>query len=86
MRLEALTVLPRAFIASASNVVAGQLDVTCTVARRLERNLVRLKEAVPAWRSDDILRFVNRLSDFLFILARYVEEGKHVTLNYDEVV
>lgn len=81
-RLEERTPLPHAFIASASTTVSAQIDIACTVARRLERNIVRLKEACPAFREEDILRYINRLSDFLFILARYVEDGAHHTVDY----
>jgi cob(I)alamin adenosyltransferase len=81
-RLEEKTKLPPQFIVSATTRLAAQLDITCTVARRLERNVVRLKEAVPEWRADAIIPFLNRLSDCLFILARYVEAGRHETVDY----
>ncbi|MDX9975235.1 MAG: ATP:cob(I)alamin adenosyltransferase [FCB group bacterium] len=82
LRIEALTKLPHAFIVSAANELAAQIDVTCTVARRLERAVVRLKEAVPEWRSDDIMVFLNRLSDYLYMLARYLENGQHISVDY----
>lgn len=81
-RLENETPLPRAFIAAASNPAAAWADLTATVARTLERNLVRLKEAEPAFEAEAILAYVNRLSDFLFILARRLEEGRHQTVDY----
>ena len=48
------------FILPGGNLVSAQCHVARTVARRAER------PAEPV-----ILRFVNRLSDLLFILARY---------------
>jgi len=80
--LEAKITLPRSFIVSASNVLAAQADVTATVCRELERSLVALKEAIPAFEERVILAFVNRLSDFLYIVARVLEEGQHVPVDY----
>ena len=80
--LEEQTPLPHSFIVSASNALSGQVDIACTVVRRLERNLVRLKEQVPEFQADDLFMFVNRLSDFLYMLARKIEHPTHVTVDY----
>ncbi len=85
-RLEAALQLPNAFIVSASNPVAAQIDITATVARGLERNLVRLKEAVPAFHAEPLLAFSNRLSDYLYVLARYLEDGHHQVVDYNKVL
>jgi cob(I)alamin adenosyltransferase len=82
MRLEERTPLPRAFIVSAANTLAAQVDITCTVARRLERHVVRLRELMPGFQSAEILMFLNRLSDFLYVLARSLEHPRHVTVDY----
>lgn len=82
MRLEAETPLPRAFIAGAATLPAAQADIACTVARRFERSLVRLKEAVPEFEAAVLLAFANRLSDFLFILARHLEQETHEIVDY----
>ncbi len=74
--------LPPAFIVSASTPLAAEIDVLATVARRFERSLVRLTEAIPEWQPEALLRFANRLSDCLFILARYVEDGNHIPVDY----
>lgn len=84
-RLEAAITLPRAFIACAGNVLAAQADIAATVARQLEREVVRLKAEVPAFDDAVILPFVNRVSDYLYILARYLEEGQHVPVDYSVV-
>ena len=39
-------------------------------------------EAAPEFTADSILPFVNRLSDFLFMLARTIEDGQHITVDY----
>lgn len=81
-RLEGHLELPRAFIASASNRLAARIDVVTTEVRSLERSVVRLREAEPKFDAATILVFVNRLSDYLYILARYVEQGRHSPVDY----
>lgn len=81
-RLEAGLELPRAFIVSATSTLAGQADVACTVARRLEREFVRLTETFPDFDAALELSFLNRLSDYLFILARYIEAPAHEAVDY----
>jgi len=81
-RLEADIDLSKAFIVSASNPLAAQADITATTARALERSLVRLKEAEPKLETVVLFPLVNRLSDYLFILARYLERGKHLPVDY----
>ena len=81
-RLEANLTMPRMFIASAATPLAALADIACTTARRLERNLVRLREAEPAFDAEHILRFVNRLSDFLYILARTLDGDTHIPVDY----
>lgn len=59
----------RKFIIPGGSELSARLDVARTVARKLERDLVRFsKEKVLR---KEVLQFVNRLSSFLFALARY---------------
>jgi cob(I)alamin adenosyltransferase len=81
-RIEERVKLPRQFIASAANTLAGEVDVLVTVVRRLERAIVCMKEAAPEFDASSILVFVNRLSDTLYMLARSFEQGKHVSVDY----
>ncbi|MFT4073404.1 MAG: cob(I)yrinic acid a,c-diamide adenosyltransferase [Dysgonamonadaceae bacterium] len=57
------------FVLPGGNVVSAHLQMARTFARRAERRLWTLnrQDEVP----DLILRFVNRLSDLLFTMARY---------------
>ncbi len=59
----------RAFILPGGSPAAAQLHVARTVCRRAEREAVAAArtEVIP----DAALRFLNRLSDHLFVLARY---------------
>ncbi len=52
---------------------AAQLHLARTVVRRAERDMVALRAAGEAV-SDTAVRYVNRLSDFLFVAARYVND------------
>jgi cob(I)alamin adenosyltransferase len=58
----------RGFIIPGSNPVSAKLDIARTVCRRAERRLVALDraEGVP----NSVCRYLNRLSDLLFMLAR----------------
>jgi len=58
------------FVLPAGCEPAVRLHVARTVVRRAERRILDLVEAEPV--DSDVLAFVNRLSDLLFIAARYV--------------
>jgi cob(I)alamin adenosyltransferase len=82
-RLELMTPLPHAFIVSASNLAAATADVTATVARQFERRLVALHESMPEFACEDLLIFANRISDYLYILARRLDDGRFQTVDYN---
>jgi len=61
------------FIYPGETVVSAQIDVGRTIIRRAERKAGRLKmESLIA--NDEILRYLNRLADMLFVLARFEEQ------------
>ena len=63
--------LPPRFIVSRSvRRRRGAIDLARTLTRDAERRIVALSETEPP-KNDNVLRYVNRLSDLLFILARY---------------
>jgi cob(I)alamin adenosyltransferase len=55
-----------------SCVVSASLDVARTTARRAERRVVALHEAGQLDNAEIII-FLNRLSDLLWLFARWVE-------------
>jgi cob(I)alamin adenosyltransferase len=67
------TVLPplRNFILPGGTVTAAQLHFARAVCRRAERRLVALMRECPGL-SDEILIYLNRLGDLLFVVARLV--------------
>ena len=60
----------RHFIAYGGTACAAQLQVARAVARRAERSAWEAHTAPGAGVGDDLLVWLNRLSDFLFLLAR----------------
>jgi cob(I)alamin adenosyltransferase len=61
--------LPNAFVVPGANPVSACLDVARSVVRRAERRVVELREG-GAEVNDAVVRYLNRLSDLLFVLAR----------------
>jgi ATP:cob(I)alamin adenosyltransferase len=64
----------KGFIIPSENREAAKADVCRTVARRLERRLITLSGYDTV--SPDVLKYVNRLSDFLYIVARLTGKEK----------
>lgn len=60
------------FIYFEDNIKSASLNICRTVTRRLERLIVDLKEKEEI--QENCLKYVNRLSDLLFMMARYVNE------------
>jgi cob(I)alamin adenosyltransferase len=66
--------LPGEFVVPGVNPVSAALDVARTVVRRAERRAVEL-QASGVDLNPEALRYLNRLSDFLFVLARWQAGG-----------
>ena len=62
--------LPRSFIIPGASPASAALDVARSTLRRAERRVVDLKER-GLLGNDEVLRYLNRLADLVFILARY---------------
>lgn len=67
--------LPRSFIIPGGSPASAAIDLARTSVRRTERRTVQLKEQ-GSLSNLEILRYLNRLGDLLFILARY--EDRHL--------
>tara|TARA_B100001750_G_C15417699_1_gene551225 strand:+ start:224 stop:787 length:564 start_codon:yes stop_codon:yes gene_type:complete len=66
--------LPDAFIIPGASEVSARIDVARTVLRRAERRVVSLdRQGMLA--NKEVLRYLNRLADFLFALARYQDRA-----------
>jgi cob(I)alamin adenosyltransferase len=62
----------RTFILPGGTAVASQLHVARTICRRAERLTVDLDAAEPV--NEHVIVYLNRLSDFLFVTARWVNK------------
>ncbi|NRB65434.1 MAG: ATP:cob(I)alamin adenosyltransferase, partial [Saprospiraceae bacterium] len=76
---KSLTAL-RNFILPGGHPIVSQTHITRCVCRRAERRVVTLANAELV--NDIVIRYLNRLSDYCFILGRYQAK----TLNAQEVV
>lgn len=72
--LEAKLDLPPSFIIPGASPASAAIDVARTVVRRAERHTVTLKEK-RLLMNHEVLRYLNRLADLLFMLARYQDRN-----------
>ena len=63
----------RSFVLPAGGRAAASLHLARTVARRAERLMVALAEKEPV--GAEALKYINRVSDFLFVAARAVNDN-----------
>jgi len=62
------SLFPKDWVIPGEDPVSSALDLARTVCRRAERHVAALNDPNP-----EILRYLNRLSDFCWILARLIE-------------
>lgn len=67
----------RSFILPAGCAAAAQCHVCRTVCRRAERSIIALGKETEV--SPTVVAFVNRLSDFFFVLARLINKKNGIT-------
>ena len=58
------------FILPSGHPLASQSHIARTVCRRAERNIIKLSQEIEI--QENVIMYVNRLSDFLFVLARKI--------------
>jgi cob(I)alamin adenosyltransferase len=63
-----------AFILPGGHPVGGMLHLARSISRRAERTVVPLNAAADV--SDNVMVYLNRLSDYLFVVSRYVNHLK----------
>ena len=76
--LEGAVSMPTGFVLPGVTPGSGALDVARTVTRRAERRAVELS-ASGSFRNEQALRYLNRVSLLLFVLARFEEHETGVT-------
>ena len=64
----------KSFILPGGRPVSAYLHLARTVCRRAERVMVELKDKADGSVSEPSLKYVNRLSDYLFVAGRYAND------------
>jgi len=71
------------FILAQRTELSGWFNILRTICRRAEREVVQYfkeeKLQIKSWRSE-IIRYLNRLSDWFFIMARKYSENKEILI------
>ncbi len=62
----------RSFVIPGGNALSAQSHVARTVCRRAERRIVALYNDEPTSANPAMLSYINRLSDYLFVLSRHI--------------
>jgi cob(I)alamin adenosyltransferase len=76
--IEAQKISFKGWATPGANVSSATLDVARTVCRRAERDVCALKESGQL-ANDEILIYLNRLSDLLWLFARWVENRQQAS-------
>jgi cob(I)alamin adenosyltransferase len=63
--------LPDTFVVPGANPGSASLDVARGIVRRAERRVVELLADAARGANPEVVRYLNRLSDLLFVLARW---------------
>lgn len=64
----------KSFILPGGNKAASFLHLARTITRRAERQMVELERKENEIVSNEALQYINRLSDLLFVLSRYLND------------
>jgi cob(I)alamin adenosyltransferase len=70
-RLNAELTPLKSFVLPGGSAAAAYLHLARTICRRGERLIAELKDKPDESVGDEVLKYVNRLSDFLFVASRY---------------
>jgi cob(I)alamin adenosyltransferase len=60
----------KSFVLPGGHVISSQCHIARTVCRRAEREIIRLSSEL--FVPETVIKYMNRLSDYLFVLARKV--------------
>ncbi|MGB9615543.1 MAG: cob(I)yrinic acid a,c-diamide adenosyltransferase, partial [Fervidobacterium sp.] len=63
------------FVVPGETIASAHLDVCRTIARRAERLVVKLSNTEEV--RGELIKYLNRISDLLYIMARFIE-GTHI--------
>ncbi len=69
-RMEVVLPPLRSFVLPGGHILSSQCHIARTVCRRAERQIIRLSSEL--FVPDTVIRYINRLSDYYFVLSRKV--------------
>jgi cob(I)alamin adenosyltransferase len=72
---ESAVELPREFVVPGETRLSAALELARTIVRRAERRAVAIRRAEPVV-GDQLVPYLNRLADLLWIMARAAEQGE----------
>jgi cob(I)alamin adenosyltransferase len=75
---EAAIEMPTEFVVPGETRLSAELELARTIVRRAERRAVTLRRAEPR-PEDQLVPYLNRLADLLWVLARAAEQGESRT-------
>lgn len=78
--VEAAAEPPREFVVPGETRASAALEVARTVVRRAERRTVALAASDEAVAAGQVIPYLNRLADLLWVLARTAEQAEHRTV------
>jgi cob(I)alamin adenosyltransferase len=73
-RLNAELAPLKSFVLPGGSAMAAYLHLARTICRRAERLIAELKDKPGESVGNEVLKYVNRLSDFLFVASRYAND------------
>jgi len=73
-RLNAALSPLRSFVLPGGSKAAAYRHLARTICRRAERLIAELKDVAGESITDEVLKYVNRLSDYLFVASRYAND------------
>ncbi|HEX5465909.1 MAG TPA: cob(I)yrinic acid a,c-diamide adenosyltransferase [Candidatus Limnocylindrales bacterium] len=73
---EAAVTMPREFVVPGETRISAALEVARTALRRAERRAVSLATEDGLAPTSDVVPYLNRLADLLWVLAREAEQGE----------
>jgi cob(I)alamin adenosyltransferase len=74
--LEGMIKLPKDFILPGNNSLSANLDMCRVLCRALERSVIKLTDNGMV-NNDYLIPFMNRLSDYIYLLARQTESNNY---------
>jgi len=72
----------RSFILPGGTKISSYIHIARTIARRCEREMIELREDEETEISKEAVQYINRLSDYLFVAARYV----NLKLGFEDIL